>query len=83
MSQRRRRYSRQFFAWTGEFGVHYLYDVTIYALHFAPILYEADNAMDVSLRLKSMSRKIPENLVKLLETFDLDLVMTMKYLVRY
>ena len=77
MSQRKRRFSCQIFAWTGEFGVYFLM-TSQYTHHISRrFLIAADNAMDVSLWLKSISCKIPDNLIKQLYTFDFDLLGTM------
>ena len=64
MSQRKRRFSRQIFAQTGEFDVHFLMTSQYTHLISRRFLNAADNAMDVSLWLKSISCKIPDNLIK-------------------
>ena len=64
MSQRKRRFTRQFFAQTDEFGVHFLMTSQYTHLISRRFLLAADNAMDVSLLLKSISCKIPDNLIK-------------------
>ena len=64
MSQRKRRFSRQSFAQTGEFDVHFLMTSQYTHLISRRFLLAADNAMDVSLWLKSISCKIPNNLIK-------------------
>ena len=64
MSQRQRRFSRQMFASTGEFGVHFLMTSQYKHLISRRFLLTADNAMDVSLCLRTISCKIPDNLIK-------------------
>ena len=64
MSQRKRRFSRQCFAQTDEFRVHFLMTSQYTHLISRRFFLAADNAMDVSLLLKSISRKIPDNLIK-------------------
>ena len=64
MSQRKRRFSRQIFAQTAEFVVHFLMTSQYTHLISRRFLLAADNAMDVSLLLKSISCKIPDNLIK-------------------
>ena len=53
-----------FFAQTGEIGVHFLMTSQYKHLISRRFLLAADNAMDVSLCLKSISYKIPDNLIK-------------------
>ena len=77
MSQRKRRFSRQIFAQTGEFDVHFLMTSQYTHLISRRFLLAADNAMDVSLWLKSISCKIPDNLIKQLKTFEFGLLGTM------
>ena len=55
MSQRKRRFTRQFFAQTDEFGVHFLMTSQYTHLISRRFLLAADNVMDVSLLLKSIS----------------------------
>ena len=64
MSQPKRRFTRQFFAQTDEFGVHFLMTSQYTHLISHWFLLAADNAMDVSSLLKSISVKIPDNLIK-------------------
>ena len=64
MSQRKRRFTCQFFAQASEFGVHFLMTSQYKHLISRRFLLAADNAMDVSLCLKSISCKIPDNLIK-------------------
>ena len=49
MSQQKRRFSCQIFAWTGEFGVHFLMTSQYTHLISRRFLIAVDNAMDVSL----------------------------------
>ena len=49
MSQRKHRFSRQMFAQTGEFDVHFLMTSQYTHLISRRFLLAADNAMDVSL----------------------------------
>ena len=49
MSQRKRRFSRQIFAWTSEFGVHFLMTSQYTYLILCRFFIAVDNAMDVSL----------------------------------
>ena len=69
MSRRKRKFSRQFFAQTGEFRVHFLITSQYTHLISRRFLLATDNAMDVSLSLKSISCKIPDNLIKQFYTF--------------
>ena len=64
MSQRKRRFTRQLFASTGEFVVHFLMTSQYMHLISRRFLLATNNAMDVSLCLKSVSCKIPDNLIK-------------------
>ena len=64
MSQLKRKFSRQCFAQTDEFGVHFLMTSQYTHLISRRFLLASDNAMDVSLLLKSISCKIPDNLIK-------------------
>ena len=52
------------FAQTGEFDVHFLMTTQYTHLISRRFLLAADNAMDVSLWSKSISCKIPDNLIK-------------------
>ena len=57
MSQRKRRFSRQIFAQTGEFDVHFLKTSQYTHLISRRFLLAADNAMDVSLWLKEKRKR--------------------------
>ena len=64
MSQRKRRFTLQIFAQTAEFGVQFFMTSQYTHLISRRFLLAAYNAMDVSLLFKSISCKIPDNLIK-------------------